>query len=111
MMVLGSASPIDLVDRVNESAAVKLAITLVSKWIELRIAWLRRRVRHSTRFPGLRERRATCVASGDEEVFDRSVDIQSLRLRRKLETNSREPQLIRTERGAVYVFAAPVEIL
>jgi two-component system, OmpR family, response regulator len=47
----------------------------------------------------------------DEEVFDRSVDIQILRLRRKLEGNPSEPQLIKTERGAGYVFTATVEIL
>jgi DNA-binding response OmpR family regulator len=47
----------------------------------------------------------------DEEVLDRSVDIQILRLRRKLEVNPSEPQLIRTERGAGYVFTAPVEVL
>jgi len=47
----------------------------------------------------------------DEEVFDRSVDIQILRLRRKLEANPSEPQLIRTERGAGYIFAAAVEAL
>jgi DNA-binding response OmpR family regulator len=47
----------------------------------------------------------------NEEVFDRSVDIQILRLRRKLETDPSEPQLIRTERGAGYVFATSVEIL
>ena len=47
----------------------------------------------------------------DEEVLDRSVDIQILRLRRKLERNPSEPQLIRTERGVGYVFALPVEIL
>jgi two-component system, OmpR family, response regulator len=47
----------------------------------------------------------------DEEVLDRSVDISILRLRRKLETDPSEPKLIRTERGAGYVFAAPVEVL
>jgi two-component system OmpR family response regulator len=47
----------------------------------------------------------------DEEVFDRSVDIQILRLRRKLEANPSEPRLIRTERGAGYRFAAPVEMV
>jgi len=47
----------------------------------------------------------------DEEVFDRSVDIQILRLRRKLEANPSEPQLIRTERGAGYIFATAVEIV
>ena len=47
----------------------------------------------------------------DEEVFDRSVDIQILRLRRKLENNPSQPQLIKTERGSGYTFATPVEIL
>jgi two-component system OmpR family response regulator len=47
----------------------------------------------------------------EEEVFDRSIDIQILRLRRKLEDNPSEPQLLKTERGVGYIFAVPVEIL
>jgi two-component system OmpR family response regulator len=47
----------------------------------------------------------------DEEVFDRSVDIQILRLRRKLETDPSKPQLIKTQRGAGYMLAAKVEIV
>jgi DNA-binding response OmpR family regulator len=47
----------------------------------------------------------------DEEVYDRSIDVQILRLRRKLEIDPREPRLITTERGAGYVFAAPVDAL
>jgi two-component system, OmpR family, response regulator len=47
----------------------------------------------------------------DEEVLDRSIDIQILRLRRKIEADPSDPQLIRTERGAGYVLAAPVEVL
>jgi DNA-binding response OmpR family regulator len=47
----------------------------------------------------------------DEEVFDRSIDVQILRLRRKLEPNPSEPALIRTERGAGYIFAVSVEVL
>jgi two-component system OmpR family response regulator len=43
-----------------------------------------------------------------EDVFDRSVDAQILRLRRKLEADPSHPALIRTERGAGYIFAAPV---
>jgi DNA-binding response OmpR family regulator len=43
-----------------------------------------------------------------EEVFDRSVDVLILRLRRKIEANPREPRLIRTERGAGYVLDAKV---
>lgn len=47
----------------------------------------------------------------DEEVFDRSIDVQILRLRRKLETNPSEPKLIKTERGAGYILMASVEAL
>ena len=47
----------------------------------------------------------------DEEVFDRSIDVLILRLRRKLETNPSEPSLIKTERGAGYVLAVSVEAL
>ena len=44
-----------------------------------------------------------------EDVFDRSIDVQVLRLRRKLETDASAPQIILTERGIGYVFAARVE--
>jgi DNA-binding response OmpR family regulator len=46
-----------------------------------------------------------------EDVFDRSIDVQVLRLRRKLETNPAAPSIIQTERGVSYVFALPVEPL
>jgi two-component system OmpR family response regulator len=45
-----------------------------------------------------------------EDVFDRSIDVQVLRLRRKLETDANAPRVIQTERGVGYVFALPVEI-
>ena len=45
----------------------------------------------------------------DDEVYDRSVDVQVGRLRRKIEPKGTRMQLIRTERGAGYVFTAPVE--
>lgn len=44
-----------------------------------------------------------------EDVFDRSIDVQVLRLRRKLEIDPNAPRMIRTERGIGYVFALPVE--
>jgi two-component system, OmpR family, response regulator len=44
-----------------------------------------------------------------EDIFDRSVDVQVLRLRRKLEIDPSAPRVIRTERGVGYVFALPVE--
>jgi two-component system OmpR family response regulator len=46
-----------------------------------------------------------------EGVLDRSIDVQVLRLRRKLETDPSAPSVILTERGVGYVFAMPVEPL
>jgi two-component system, OmpR family, response regulator len=46
-----------------------------------------------------------------EDIFDRSIDVQILRLRRKLEADPSAPQIIRTERGVGYVFTLPVERL
>jgi two-component system OmpR family response regulator len=42
------------------------------------------------------------------EVYDRSVDVQILRLRRKIEANPSKPALVKTERGLGYRFCAPV---
>ena len=44
-----------------------------------------------------------------EDVFDRSIDVQILRLRRKLERDPSAPRVIQTERGVGYVFAVAVE--
>jgi two-component system OmpR family response regulator len=40
--------------------------------------------------------------------FDRSIDIQVMRLRRKIEVDPKEPRLIKTVRGGGYMFAAEV---
>ncbi|MDM0113631.1 response regulator [Variovorax sp. J22R133] len=45
------------------------------------------------------------------EVYDRSIDVQILRLRRKIETDASAPKMIRTERGAGYVFEPQVQVL
>jgi two-component system, OmpR family, response regulator len=47
----------------------------------------------------------------DNEVYDRSIDVQVLRLRRKIEVDPSQPHYIVTERGVGYSFSAPVEIL
>src|SRR5258705_5748005 len=44
-----------------------------------------------------------------EDVFDRSIDVQILRLRRKLEQDPSAPRVIQTARGIGYAFALPVE--
>ena len=44
----------------------------------------------------------------ETDVFDRTIDVLILRLRRKIEPNPKYPQYICTERGVGYVFAAEV---
>ena len=49
------------------------------------------------------------LARGRSAVpFDRSIDIQVMRLRRKIEADPKEPRLIKTVRGGGYIFAAEV---
>src|SRR5467141_1975752 len=45
------------------------------------------------------------------EVYDRSIDVQVLRLRRKIEPNPAQPKYITTERGSGYLFNVAVEVL
>ncbi|NML46200.1 response regulator [Ramlibacter sp. G-1-2-2] len=47
----------------------------------------------------------------DDEVYDRSIDVQILRLRRKIEADPAQPRFIVTERGTGYMFAVPVQVL
>jgi two-component system, OmpR family, response regulator len=44
-----------------------------------------------------------------DDIYDRSIDVQILRLRRKIEEKPNEPKLIRTERGSGYYLDAIVE--
>jgi two-component system OmpR family response regulator len=45
------------------------------------------------------------------EVYDRSIDVTILRLRRKIEADPSNPTLLTTERGAGYIFNAAVSVL
>ena len=45
----------------------------------------------------------------DGEVYDRAVDVQIMRLRRKIEKDPAQPRYIKTERGAGYIFGVPVQ--
>jgi two-component system OmpR family response regulator len=52
------------------------------------------------------------IARGrDATSFDRSVDVQVSRLRRKIECDPKEPELIKTVRNGGYLFTAVVERL
>jgi len=44
-----------------------------------------------------------------EDIFDRSIDVQVSRLRRKFKIDANAPQMIETERGVGYTFVLPVE--
>ncbi|MEO6017516.1 MAG: response regulator [Polaromonas sp.] len=46
-----------------------------------------------------------------DDIFDRAIDVQILRLRRKLETDAKNPNLVCTERGVGYFLNAEVEAL
>jgi two-component system OmpR family response regulator len=42
-------------------------------------------------------------------AFDRSIDVQVSRLRRKIESDPQSPEIISTVRGGGYLFTPPVE--
>ena len=48
--------------------------------------------------------------SREAEPFDRSIDLQVSRLRRRLLDNPKEPSLIKTARGQGYVLACEVTV-
>jgi two-component system, OmpR family, response regulator len=56
-----------------------------------------------------RERLLDLSRLHNDEVYDRAIDVQVGRLRRKIESSVGGGKLIRTERGAGYVFTADVE--
>jgi two-component system, OmpR family, response regulator len=46
-----------------------------------------------------------------DDIYDRAIDVQILRLRRKLEIDPKTPKLLCTERGVGYYLNAPVQAL
>jgi two-component system, OmpR family, response regulator len=46
-----------------------------------------------------------------DDIYDRAIDVQILRLRRKIEIDPKKPTLLRTERGAGYIFDTDIEHL
>ena len=46
-----------------------------------------------------------------DDIYDRSIDVQILRLRRKVEESPNQPKLIRTERGSGYYLDSSVETI
>jgi DNA-binding response OmpR family regulator len=52
-----------------------------------------------------RERLLDLANARDPDAFDRAIDIRITRIRRKIEANPGHPAVIRTVRGAGYVFS------
>ena len=52
-----------------------------------------------------RDQLLTLTRNREWEPFDRSIDIRIARLRRKIEPDPARPTVIRTVRGAGYLFA------
>jgi len=65
-------------------------------------------VEHSERVLS-REQLLDLAHGSSHEAFDRSIDLQVSRLRRKLEADVRNPSIIRTVRNGGYMFAVRVE--
>ena len=58
-----------------------------------------------------REQLLTMSHLHNDEVYDRAIDTQMGRLRRKLEEHGASQELLRTERGAGYILTVPVEVV
>ena len=56
-----------------------------------------------------RDRILTLTRNREWDPYDRSIDIRIARLRRKLEADPENPQVIRTVRGVGYMFVPPAE--
>jgi two-component system, OmpR family, response regulator len=57
-----------------------------------------------------RDRLLDLARNREAGPFDRTIDVQVGRLRRKLEDDPQRPAMIKTVRGSGYIFTPPVEI-
>ncbi|MEX8193987.1 winged helix-turn-helix domain-containing protein [Comamonas guangdongensis] len=51
------------------------------------------------------------LTQAEDEIYDRAIDVQMLRLRRKVEPSGSAPALLKTKRGAGYFLDADVQTL
>lgn len=93
---------LDLARRELRSADETL-VPLSSGEFELLLAFLEHPQRLLTR-----EQLIDYARGSGHEAFDRSIDVQISRIRRKIESSTRSPDMIRTVRNAGYIFTLPV---
>ncbi|AQH02993.1 DNA-binding response regulator [Burkholderia sp. KK1] len=87
------------------SAADQSAVALTNSEFNLLVTFLSSPGRIITREKLLESTRAF------DDIYDRAIDVQILRLRRKIEIDPKKPTLLRTERGAGYIFDTDIEHL
>src|SRR6202011_6226608 len=58
-----------------------------------------------------RDRLLDLARNREAGPFDRTIDVQVGRLRRKLEDDPQRPMMIKTVRGTGYIFTPPVEVI
>ena len=58
-----------------------------------------------------RERLLDLAQARDSEAFDRAIDVRITRIRRKIEPDPAHPKVIKTVRGAGYVFSPDAQRL
>ncbi|BAO90619.1 response regulator transcription factor [Caballeronia cordobensis] len=86
-------------------AADQSAVALTNSEFNLLVTFLSSPGRIITREKLLESTRAF------DDIYDRAIDVQILRLRRKIEIDPKKPTLLRTERGAGYIFDTDIEHL
>jgi DNA-binding response OmpR family regulator len=87
------------------SAADQATVPLTNSEFNLLVTFLSSPGRIITREKLLESTRAF------DDIYDRAIDVQILRLRRKIERDPKKPTLLRTERGAGYIFDTDIEHL
>ena len=85
----------------SKSARQVRAVMVAGSSLLLALAQNARRVLNREQLLALTHNEST-------EVFDRTIDVLIMRLRRKIELNPHQPTLIKTLRGLGYVFSADV---
>ncbi|GGF48642.1 DNA-binding response regulator [Aliidongia dinghuensis] len=95
---------LDLARRELRSEQNDILIPLTSGEFELLLAFVEHAQRVLTR-----DQLLDLAHGSSHEAYDRSIDLQVSRLRRKLESDARSPSLIRTVRNGGYMFTPEVE--
>ena len=58
----------------------------------------------------LKQKLLDLTHSENDDIIDRTIDVLIMRLRKKIEINAKQPEIIKTIRGEGYLFSCPVEI-